>query len=334
MSEKAQNTSQISIPPIESYSDDVLLAEQSDGEPELGFISSSDKRRRGEHSTKCLCPNPFWSRSRDFKRLPGQLGKAYNRLVKVDKEGKPSLRIRYSLNPIFVHLREAAGRKRRMRPERRNLLDAMAVLLIANFDLTHSVVWLNVSQLANQLSLKDERGAVIEKVTESRVSRLLDELKNFNLVYPSEEQQWDKESRQWFPKHIYLTDLFWQTLNILPEKIVREGEKRRQAEYEGICMPGEIISVSRAREQFNQKIRSKTLKLRRVKAAENKVNKRLEALPFDERISEIAEYYRKKLPKSSLNQLTISEFTQRCHSELNRRGLSLSKAGSDDPPIH
>lgn len=334
MSEKAQNTSQLSIPPIEAYSDDVLLAEQSDGEPEFGSIPKPDQRRRGEHSTKCLCPNPFWSRSKDFKRLPGQLGKAYNRLVKVDKEGKASLRIRYSMHPIFVQLRNAAGRERGMRPERRNLLDALAVLLIANFDLTNSVVWLNVSQLAKQLSLKDENGVVIEEVTVSRVSRLLDELKNFNLVYPSEELQWDKEVGKRFPKHVYLTDLFWQTLNICPEKIVREGAERRQAEYEGICMPGEIISVSRAREQFNKKIRSQTLKLRRTKAAENKANKRLKALPFDERMSKIAEYYRKKLPASSFNQLTISEFEQKCYSELNRRGLSRSKTDSDDPPIH
>jgi len=334
VSEKAQNTSQLSIPPIEAYSDDVLLAEQSDGEPEFGSIPKSDQRRRGEHSTKCLCPNPFWSRSKDFKRLPGQLGKAYNRLVKVDKEGKASLRIRYSLHPIFVQLRNAAGRERRMRPERRNLLDALAVLLIANFDLTNSVVWLNVSQLAKHLSRKDEDGNVIETVTNSRVSRLLEELQKFNLVYPSDDRQWDKESRLWFPKHIYLTDLFWQTLNISPEKLVREGEKRRQAEYEGICMPGEIISVSRAREQWNQKIRSQTLKQRRLKAAENKQNKRLEALPLDEQINKIAEYQRRKLPVNSINQLPLREFEQHCRSDLYSRGLGRSANGSDDPPIH
>jgi len=334
VSEKAQNISQLSIPPIEAYSDDVLLAEKSDGEPEFGSIPKSDQRRRGEHSTKCLCPNPFWSRSKDFKRLPGQLGKAYNRLVKVDKEGNASYRIHYSLHPIFVQLREAAGRERKMRPERRNLLDALAVLLIANFDLTNSVVWLNVSQLAKHLSRKDEDGNVIETVTNSRISRLLEELQKFNLVYPSEDQQWDKESRLWFPKHIYLTDLFWKTLNISPEKLVREGEKRRQAEYEGICMPGEIISVSRAREQWNQKIRSKTLKERRLKAAENKANKRLQDLPLDERLNKIAEYYRKRLPASSINQLTLSEYEQCCYSELNRRGLGHSAYDSGDPPVH
>lgn len=334
MSEKALNTPQFVIPPFDAYSSDVLLAEQSDVEPELSSCPKPDNRRRGYHSTKCLCPKPFWSRSSSFKRLPGQLGKAYNRLVKVDKEEKASLRIRYSLHPIFVQLRYVAGRQRGMRPERRNLLDALVPLLIANFDLAAQVVCLNVSQLADRLSRKDDAGNVTERVTSSRVSRLLDEMQKFNLVYPSDEKVWDKEARCWFPKHIYMTDLFWQTLNICPEKLVREGEKRRQAEFDGVCNSGEIISVNRARAQWCQRIKIQTYKQRRKKAADGKFNKRLKALPFDERMKNIAEYYRKKLPAKNLAQLTIREFEAQCYSELNRRGLQLSQVDKDDPPIH
>ena len=42
------------------------------------------KRRRGEHSTKPKCENPSWFRPDSYKALGGQLGHAYNRLVKKD----------------------------------------------------------------------------------------------------------------------------------------------------------------------------------------------------------------------------------------------------------
>ncbi|MDO1930025.1 replication initiation protein, partial [Escherichia coli] len=41
-------------------------------------------RRRGEHSTKPKCENPSWYRPERYKALKGQLGHAYNRLVKKD----------------------------------------------------------------------------------------------------------------------------------------------------------------------------------------------------------------------------------------------------------
>ncbi|HGV5667850.1 TPA: replication protein RepA, partial [Escherichia coli] len=53
------------------------------------------RRRRGTHSTACLCPEPSWYRPDNFKKLPGQLGHAYNRLVRRDrKTGALSLRMR------------------------------------------------------------------------------------------------------------------------------------------------------------------------------------------------------------------------------------------------
>lgn len=41
----------------------------------------STRRRRGEHSTKPKCENPTWFRPEHYKKLGGQLGHAYNRLV-------------------------------------------------------------------------------------------------------------------------------------------------------------------------------------------------------------------------------------------------------------
>ncbi len=54
----------------------------------------STRRRRGEHSTKPKCENPTWFRPEHYKKLGGQLGHAYNRLVQKDRttELLPSLR--------------------------------------------------------------------------------------------------------------------------------------------------------------------------------------------------------------------------------------------------
>lgn len=86
------------------------------------------RRRRGTHSTACLCPEPSWYRPDNFK-APRQLGHAYNRLVRRDrKTGALSLRMRISRHPYFVQLREQAGRQRDFRPEREKLLDAIVPL--------------------------------------------------------------------------------------------------------------------------------------------------------------------------------------------------------------
>jgi hypothetical protein len=70
-------------------------------------VKKLTRRKRGEHSTKAKCENPAWYRPEHYKKLSGQLGHAYNRLVKKDKEtGQVSLRI-ISRHPLYV-----AGRRK------------------------------------------------------------------------------------------------------------------------------------------------------------------------------------------------------------------------------
>lgn len=119
------------------------------------------RRRRGTHSTACLCPEPSWYRPDNFKKLPGQLGHAYNRLVRRDrKTGALSLRMRISRHPYFVQLREQAGRKRDFRPEREKLLDAIVPLLVSTVDRATHIDTINLSKMAWQLSEKDSEGNV------------------------------------------------------------------------------------------------------------------------------------------------------------------------------
>ncbi|EHM8624568.1 replication initiation protein, partial [Escherichia coli] len=120
------------------------------------------KRRRGEHSTKPKCENPSWYRPARYKALSGQLGYAYNRLVKKDPAtGEQSLRMRMSRHPFYVQKRTFAGRKYAFRPEKQHLLDAIWPVLVSFSDAGTHTVGMSVSRLAREISPKDSKGKVI-----------------------------------------------------------------------------------------------------------------------------------------------------------------------------
>ncbi|MEJ9722776.1 plasmid replication initiator RepA, partial [Escherichia coli] len=143
------------------------------------------KRRRGEHSTKPKCENPSWYRPERYKALSGQLGHAYNRLVKKDPvTGEQSLRMHMSLHPFYVQKRTYAGRKYAFRPEKQRLLDAVWPVLVSFSDAGTHTVGMSVSRLAREISPKDSKGKVIPEleVTVSRLSRLLAEQVRFGVL--------------------------------------------------------------------------------------------------------------------------------------------------------
>ncbi|EDV3735094.1 replication initiation protein, partial [Salmonella enterica subsp. enterica serovar Saintpaul] len=151
-------------------------------------------RRRGEHSTKPKCENPSWFRPAHYKALGGQLGHAYNRLVKKDPEtGQYRLRMHMSLHPFYVRERQRAGRKYAFRPEKRRLLDALWPVLISFCDAGKHTVGMCMSRLAREISPKDAKGNVIPdtEVTVSRISNLIAEQVRFGTLGVSAETSWD-----------------------------------------------------------------------------------------------------------------------------------------------
>lgn len=139
-------------------------------------VKKRTRRKRGEHSTKAKCENPSWFRPEHYKKLSGELGHAYNRLVMFDKRtGRPRLRVHVSRHPLFVTGRRKAGRKYGFRPERRCLIDSLWPLLISFCDGGKHTVGMCISRLARELSPKDAKGNVIPEteVTVSRLSRLI-----------------------------------------------------------------------------------------------------------------------------------------------------------------
>ncbi len=100
-----------------------------------------------------------------YKALSGQLGHAYNRLVKKDPvTGEQSLRMHMSLHPFYVQKRTYAGRKYAFRPEKQRLLDAVWPVLVSFSDAGTHTVGMSVSRLAREISPKDSKGKVIPEL--------------------------------------------------------------------------------------------------------------------------------------------------------------------------
>lgn len=264
------------------------------------------RRRRGEHSTKAKCENPVWFRPERYKSLSGQLGYAYNRLVRKDKKtGQVSLRMRISLHPLYVKERQRAGRKYKFRPERQRLLDALWPVLISFCDAGKHTVGMCISRLARELSAKDSKGNVIKdtEVTVCRISRLIDEQVRFGVLGVSEERTWDRESRSWLPTYVYITPAGFLMLGVDLDKLhkeqqrkLRKSEERRQLIREGIITELDELSPHSARKRWYVRKMREALIFRRKRGAERKMANRLVKLPADEQINEMSSWVLKTMP--------------------------------------
>lgn len=285
-------------------------------------------RRRGEHSTTCKCMNPFYSRPADFKPLPGELGHAQRNLVYKDKKtGEWIFRRRVSRSPFFVFLRPVVGRQRGFRPERRNLLDALFVLLVDTVDLATGIVTINLTKIAERLSPKNEDGTIDfeHEVTISRVSRLIDELIKFGvLAIPEDEaRQYDVVNKLYFPKHVIITEQGWRLTGVNIDKLYAQQQERLAAEAQGVVKPGEVISLRAARRRWYENSRLATLKKRRSEAQKQKSIRRLSQLDIDDRKHDVAKRLMRSLPNEILFGMSDKEFDALVWRELYQLDLGL-----------
>lgn len=240
------------------------------------------------------------------------MGHAMSRLVAKDKRtGKMTLRQRMSRHPYFVQLREAAGRKRDFRPEKQALYDALWPLCVQRADLATSVVTFNGSKLADELSPKDENGNIIPetRVEPCRLSRLFEEWERYGLI-ERPDLEMDPVTGYCMPRHIVLTDRFWQLCGINMDKFLAERNERLAAEADGIIEPGTHASVRAARRRWYENMRMATLISRRDKASRQKRRKQLSKLPVDDRRNSMAKLLRarpihewKTLPPEDFDRL-------------------------------
>ncbi|MDU3818624.1 MAG: plasmid replication initiator RepA [Mixta calida] len=276
------------------------------GDPVHLPLKKPTKRRRGNHSTKPKCENPLWFRPSHYRTLGGQLGYAYNRLVKTDKAtGTTQIRIHMSRHPIYVQGRIEAGRKYAFRPEKQRLLDAMWPVLISFCDAGKHSVGMCVSRLARELSPKDSKGNVIkdQEITVPRISRLLKEQIRFGLLDVLRELEWDRAAKQWLPKYVWITEKGFRALGVdlvklakEQEKALRRCEERHQLIEMGLMTEDEDISPQAARRRWAEKMTSQALKRRRELAAKRKRANRLAKLPWDAQVHEMATHILKSMP--------------------------------------
>lgn len=297
------------------------------------LIPRVDRRHRGEHSTACKCPSPVYIRPGHFKPLSREHGRALRNLMNRNKlTGEWVVRRRVSADPLFVFLRAVAGRRRAFRSERRQLLDALFVLFINRVDLATSIVTINISRLAAELSPRDADGNLIpeQAVSASRVSRLIGELERFGIV-ECPRNEWDPANGCRFPKHVIITETGWQLTGVNMDRLRAEQAERLQAIQDGQLMPGEVISLRLARRRWYERCRQQTLLSRRTRVLEGKMRSRLAQLPFDERKRQVAEQLWRSLQGHS-SQMTSHQFEKLVWSQLYQLQLvDLAPPGTVPP---
>ncbi|MGG7695124.1 plasmid replication initiator RepA [Klebsiella aerogenes] len=307
------------------------------------FLVSPEKkrtrRRRGEHSTKPKCENPSWFRPSHYKALGGQLGHAYNRLVKKDPvTGEQRLRMHMSLHPYYVQHREKAGRTYGFRSEKQRLLDPLWLVMISFCDAGKHTVGMCISRLARELSPKDGKGNVIPEteVTVSRLSNLIAEQVRYGVLGVSEEAIWDRESRKRLPKYVWITPVGWKMLGVdlmklqeQQQKKLRECEERQALIKEGLLGEHEEISVHRARKRWYEQRSRDALKYRRAKGAARKRANRLAGKPRDRQVHEMTCWLKKTLPANELYGYSDDRLEQLAKQHLYQLELALSH-----PPPH
>ncbi|HCA3439689.1 TPA: replication initiator protein RepA [Salmonella enterica subsp. salamae serovar 35:g,m,s,t:-] len=292
-------------------------------------------RKRGTHSTLCKCPAPFYTRPTDQRNLPGELGHALRNLVKKDKvTGQFVFRRRVSRDPYFVFLRAAVGRERGFRPERRNLIDALFVVLVDTADLATGIVTVNLSRLARRLSPHDADGNCIPEteVTLTRVSRLIEELIRYGVLEVPAGEKFDRANLKYFPKHVIISDAGWRLTGINLDKLRQQQQERLTAEADGLLAPNEEISVRAARKRWYERCRHATLLRRRTEALQSKRAKQLKAMDLDDQKYLVANRLIHELPEDYIRSMSEKDFDKMVWNELYQ--LKLMEAPPDTEPRH
>lgn len=292
------------------------------------------RRRRGDHSTRPKCENPSWFRPADYKKLGGQLGHAYNRLVKKDKiTGVVSLRMRMSLHPFYVKERKKAGRQYAFRPEKQRLIDAFWPVAISFCDAGKHTLGMCVSRLAKEISPKDGKGNVIPEtaVTVSRMSRLIEEQVSYGTLAVSDEKVWDRESKSWLPKYVYITEVAFRMLGVDMDKLaaqqqkkLKESEERRALVAAGILDENEELSPQAARKRWYEQKSLEALRYRRQHGAARKRANRLATLPRDRQVHEMSVWVLKTMPADEAYWCTPERLEQLAIQRLYQLELSLA----------
>ena len=252
-----------------------------------------------------------------------------------------------SRDPYFIQLRHHTKRQRDFHPLRRHLMNAFFQLCLSRHDLVTGIIELNLDSIAKELSKQEvidttsgEVSYLKSEVTVSRISRLINEVMiPFGLAYvyagtrgdTKSGMVWDRTHRCWFPKVLVLTDEFYRISGADIEKLNIQREQQLEFRNSGIADPNEILSVAEARKRKRIEIFSRAWNKRKDNSVRGRREKKLAAMPLDERKHYIAKEIKKELSTIELDMLSTSEFNRMVWKRLNQAGLGFQTLPSIKP---
>ena len=146
-------------------------------------------------------------RPEHYKKLTRAACYAYNRLVKDRETGQISLRMHISRHPLFVAGRRKAGQAKWL-PSGAPAFTGCALARVDQFcDAGKHTVGC-VSRVWRKSSVPETPKAMLsqkQRVTVSRLSRLIEEQVRFGVLGPAEERRWDRESKSRLPTYVFIT---------------------------------------------------------------------------------------------------------------------------------
>ncbi|RXX89402.1 replication initiation protein, partial [Klebsiella pneumoniae] len=153
----------------------------------------------------------------------------------------------------------------------------------------------------------------------------------FGVLAVSEENSWDRESRTWLPKYVYITALGFQMLGVDLEKLdaeqqkkLRQSEERRRLIEEGILREDEEISPRAARERWYRQKTLDALRFRRQRGAERKRANRLARYSRERQIHEMSLHILKTMPADEAYWCTTERLQQLAIQNLYQLELALA----------
>ena len=267
-------------------------------------------------ATKCLNPNPIYERPKEWRPLPGELGKAFNFCKKRD----------ISRDPIFIQSKQKVGRSRKFRQERRALINAFFQMCLSRHDLVTGVLELDLQAMSVELSkIMNSNGEIVyAEVPVCRISRLINEvLIPFGLCYYHEQRKWDNKNKQWYPNTIVLTDNFYRVCGVDIIKIEHQRQQQLRYRAENLAGEHEVLSVAQARERKHQQILQRSAQKRMQNKERKQTQKKLKPMNIDERKEYVAERMVQLSPQAASN-VPYQTFTQDVWSTLNLLDLGVS----------
>lgn len=187
----------------------------------------TDRRHRGDHSTKCKNRNPVYEVPKTHTSRLGFI----RDLVEKSQERD------VTRSDVAMLARAQNRREKQFYPDAVKSLNALHAVLSEHVNVvTHQfeISYRNASDAAGLTTISDAEQAKADedphytpKVCTARTSRRMKDMEEMGWIRaPKEWQVWDKEAGQWIDKYAEATPLFFMAAGITPERVEKQQQDR------------------------------------------------------------------------------------------------------------